>query len=94
MTIDGIKLELGVSTITPTKDKREDGTTNEEWCSAFLPTVKAIVSMHIDVYKAARNSKNLHLVARGDVLVKDVPYRRFILAEHKEVDPERVLEGI
>jgi hypothetical protein len=91
MNISAIKASLGITIIELNWDTKEDGSINKEWASCFLPTAKAVVSVPANVIEVLGSSKNLHLVAKPDVLVKDVPYQRYILTEHKDIDPERVI---
>lgn len=91
MNLNILKTTLGISVINLNWDTKEDGSINKEWASAFCPEKKLILSVPADVVKVLGSSSNLHLVARGEVLVKEVPYQRYIIAEHQEMDPERVI---
>ena len=92
MTFQAIKDSLSIPGLVPfQKNLNEDGSINEEWVSGFDVPSKTILSAHIDVFAKIKTSKNLHLVDKGEVLVKDIPYRRFIVAEHKDIDPARVM---
>lgn len=92
MKLQAIKNSLGIiGTIDLNWDNDAEGNINKEWASAFLPEKRVILSVPAEVVKVLNTSENLHLVAKGDILVKDVPYQRLIIAEHKEIDPERVI---
>lgn len=91
MNLATIKNELGIQVLSLNWDTKEDGSINPDWATGFAPAAKAIVSVPKDVVAVLNTSKNLHLVAMGNVLVKNVPYEKYIIAEHKDVDPARVI---
>ena len=91
MKLQALKVSLGINSINLNWDTDVEGNINKEWASAFCPERRIILSVPAEVVKVLGTSENLHLVAKGDVMVKDVPYQRLIIAEHKEIDPERVI---